>query len=284
MLLRNTLDILYKLTVRSIIDYGLTIFGTTLKQSDLDRLERLQYSAAKICTGALHLTSKEKLNIELGWESIKTRIDFLGLCFFQKIHVGETRPLVTTYMTEYNANPNSRQKGTYSLHPNYGVKFTNSFFPYFTKKWNCLPRSIRFLSLPDFKATLKIQLKPAKVKYFAYGGKLPNKLLTRLRVGKSHLNCHSFITGKSESPACLCYEKNETVLHYLLFCFLYTVERQVLFDQVAQYLPNFLRFPQSKKVDILLNGCDKLNHDANIEITKNVQNYILKTKRFLIRI
>ena len=160
---------------------------------------------------------------------------------------------------------------------------TPSSHAYFTKKWNNLPRSFRLLDLPDFKAALKVQLKPTKVKYFAYGGKLSNKLLTRLRVGKSFLNSHSFIIGKSESPACLCHEKNETVLHYLLFCFLYTVERQVLFDQVTHYLPNFPQFPQSKKVDILLNGCEKLNHDSNVEITKNVQNYILKTKHFLVR-
>ena len=280
---RNTLDILYKLTVRSIIDYGLTVFGSTLKQSDLDRLERLQYSAGKICTGALHLTSKEKLNLEMGWESIKTRIDFLGLSLFHKIHVGETRPLIKTYMTDYIVKPNSKLNATYKLHPNYGVKFSNSFFPYFTKKWNSLPRSIKFLDLPEFKSALKTELKPTKIKYFAYGGKLPNKLITRLRVGRSFLNGHSFCIGKSESPSCLCHEKNETVLHYLLFCFLYTFERQVSFDQVTQYLPNFLRLSQSKKVDFLLNGCPKLNHDSNVEITKNVQNYILKTKRFIIR-
>ena len=125
---RNTLDILYKLTVRSIIDYGLVIFGSTLKLSDLERLEKLQYCAAKICTGALHLTSRDKLNKEMGWGSIKTRIDFLGLSLFHKIHLGETRPLIKTYTTKYSVKPNSRQDGGYRLHKNYGVKFSNSFF------------------------------------------------------------------------------------------------------------------------------------------------------------
>ena len=76
---RNTLDLLYKLTVRSIIDYGLIVYGTSLKQSDLKRYDQIQYRAGKLITGALHLTSSEKLNIELGWESIQTRVDFLGL-------------------------------------------------------------------------------------------------------------------------------------------------------------------------------------------------------------
>ena len=83
---RNTLDMLYKLTtgIRSVLDCGLVIFGTTLNQADLNRLERVQYRAAKLVTGALHLTSMEKLNKELDWETIRTkfRVDFLGLSLF----------------------------------------------------------------------------------------------------------------------------------------------------------------------------------------------------------
>ena len=50
-LTRKTLDLLYKLTIRSVIDYGIIVWGTTLKQSDLDRLEKIQYRAAKLVTG-----------------------------------------------------------------------------------------------------------------------------------------------------------------------------------------------------------------------------------------
>ena len=83
---RQTLDILYKLTVRSIIDYALPVYCKTLKQSDLARLENLQYRAAKFVTGAYHLTSKDKLFCELGWESIQKRCDLLSLNIFHKIH------------------------------------------------------------------------------------------------------------------------------------------------------------------------------------------------------
>ena len=84
---RKTLDLLYKVIVRSIMDYAMPIYSNTLKLTELARLERMQYRAAKLVTGALHFTSQDKLNTELGWESIKTRIDFLGLCLFQKIHL-----------------------------------------------------------------------------------------------------------------------------------------------------------------------------------------------------
>ena len=93
---RNTLDLLYNITVRSVIDYALPIYANNLKLTDLARLDRLQYRAGKLVTGALHLTSRDKLNVELGWENFQTRINFLGLSLFQKIHKYQTRPLIRT--------------------------------------------------------------------------------------------------------------------------------------------------------------------------------------------
>ena len=50
MLKRKTLDLLYKITVRSVIDYSLPLYANSLKKTDLARLERLKYSAAKLVT------------------------------------------------------------------------------------------------------------------------------------------------------------------------------------------------------------------------------------------
>ena len=76
---RQTLDLLYKITVRSVIDYALPVYFNILTQKQKMRLEQIQYRAAKLVTGALHLTSKDKLNTELGWEIIKKRSEILGL-------------------------------------------------------------------------------------------------------------------------------------------------------------------------------------------------------------
>ena len=166
----------------------------------------------------------------------------------------------------------------------YGVAFQKSFFPYFTKKWNELPISIRGLPIFEFKIKLKSLLTPTKSRHFAYGPKLGNKLLTRLRVGRSYLNSHSFSIGKTPSPECKCHHPNETIMHYIMHCFLYTIERQSLFVQIAQVVPNFSNLPQYKQLDLLLNGYSNPDyHDENIEITKLIQKYILSSKRFLIR-
>ena len=63
---RKTLDLLYKTIVRSLIDYSLPILANNLKQTDLSRLERIQYKAAKIVTGTLHFSSQEKLKFAFG--------------------------------------------------------------------------------------------------------------------------------------------------------------------------------------------------------------------------
>ena len=83
---RKTLDLLFKVTVRSVIDYALPIYSNNLKISNINRLEQLQYNGAKLVTGSLKYTSRIKLNEDLGWETIRERIDFLGLNIFHKIH------------------------------------------------------------------------------------------------------------------------------------------------------------------------------------------------------
>ena len=150
---RKTLDLLYKVTVRSVIDYALPIYGNNLKIIDLNRLEQLQYRASKLVTGSLNFTSRDRLNEELGWESIRKRIDYLGLNIFHKIHVRETRPLLTKCLTKWDWQKHHylRSKGGYLPYPNNGFRFSNSFFPYISKIWNNLPKSTQSLSLVILK-------------------------------------------------------------------------------------------------------------------------------------
>ena len=105
---------------------------------------------------------------ELGWETVKKRIEFLGLSIFHKIHVGETRPLLKKCLTKFELEKthNLRSKAGYLPYPNYGNKYLNSFFPYITKIWNNLPSSLKSLNLLDFKIELKSYLKQDRIKHF----------------------------------------------------------------------------------------------------------------------
>ena len=144
----------------------------------------------------------------------------------------------------------TRNYKSYQNYPNFGVKLSKSFFPYFTKMFCALAPTMSILELSEFKKELKV----SKFKHFSYVSKLGNKLITRLRVGRSFLHSHSYAVGKAISPECSCHARQETSRHYLLHCFLYTVERQNLLDLVSQHVPNFNQLPLYKQENILLFG------------------------------
>ena len=285
LLSRQTLDLLYKLTVRSVIDYALPVYFNTLKQTEIARLENLQYRAAKIVTGALHYTSKDKLNTELGWETIADRGKLLSLNIFHKIHLHETRPMIRSCMPKLDIGRQHimRSKGGYIPFKYKGKDFNNSFFPHTSKLWNSLSKDIQCKDLDEFKLCTKKEIKPPRYKHFSRGSKLGNTLLTRIRVGRSYLNQHSFTIGHADSPECLCHFKSESSEHYFLDCFLYSLERQKLFSLIEHHVPNFKQLNKKQKLDLILQGVN-INDDeflsVNTTITKAVQIFILTTKRF----
>ena len=249
------------------------------------RLENLQYKAGKLVTGALHFTSKAKLNDELGWENFTERGNMLSLSFFHKVHLHETRPLIRTCMPklDYENTCNTRSNGGYIPLRYKGACFEKSFFPTTLKLWNLLPKDIQHKDLVEFKLCIKQRFKPPKYKHFHKGSKLGNTLLTRIRVGRSFLNQHKFTIGFSSTPECICHFKTESPKHYFMDCFLYTLERQRMFSLIEHYVPNFPRLNISQKLDIILNGVDPENLEyttTNTTITYSVQEYILATKRF----
>ena len=51
---RSTLDLLYKITIRSVLDYSLFVYFHNLNQLDIAKLNKIQYRAAKLVTGTLY--------------------------------------------------------------------------------------------------------------------------------------------------------------------------------------------------------------------------------------
>ena len=283
---RKTLDILYKVTVRSTFDYGLHIFYHTLTQSNKKRLDQLQYKAAKLVGNALHYTNQVKLEKNLGCESIKSRAEVLGLSVYQKIHFNKTRRLIQQCMTGPDNNLyNLRNNGNKRLrHPHLRKNFNNSFFPYFTTLWNNLPQKMRCSDIDFFKEQLHQKYKPPNIKFYSYGTKTGNGLITRLRVDRSYLNAHAYSIGLAQSPQCSCGAMQETTLHMLNLCPIHASGRRVLFDLVGQLVSPFTKFNHRQKMYTLLYGYKSDNKDyhyINIQITLAVQNFLINTKRFV---
>ena len=176
------------------------VYYHTLRLSEKAKLDKVQYTAGKIVSGALHLTSKDKLNTELSWESIKSRADFLGLTLFHKIATSKTRPLVRTCLPKLKTNCDTLRSGNFMQFPYLGEKYAKSFFPYFTKQYSSLDSKTRKLIPEEFSVYLSKSLKPPKFKHFAYGhSKYANMLLARIRIGYSYLKAHSYSTGHSDT-------------------------------------------------------------------------------------
>ena len=279
---RSTLDLLYKVCVRSTIEYGLVLYWHTLKPTQKAQISRIQYRGAKICSGALHFTSQLRLEQDLSWGSIDSRARFLGLSIFHKIHLGASRPLIKSCMPEINSN-NTRSAGLYKKTKYFSQKYNNSFFPLFSEFWSKLGLNLR--SEQDmllFKENLKLSFKPKRQKHYAYGDKHTNALHCRLRVGRSFLKSHSFAINMSPSDRCLCGEI-DTIQSYFLSCFLFQNERQVLLDKINQIFPRFQKMSKSEQCNVLLYGINTDNilpDPRNRLITYAVHNFITKTNRF----
>ena len=76
---------IYKTFVRPHFDYGDMIYDQTYNASFHRKLESVQYSACLAITGTIRGTSYEKLNQELGLETLQSRRWFKKLCLFYKI-------------------------------------------------------------------------------------------------------------------------------------------------------------------------------------------------------
>ena len=289
---RKTLDILFKLQIRSIIDYCLPVFGPSLSKKQIAKLNKIQYRAARIAAQVPKCASASKLYCDLGWETIEDRIKFLSLTLFQKIHTGATRPLTRSCLPPRSVSATDTRSGkTYSKYPFsdkiISATLKDSFFEKTVKQWENLPKETKQTwDINEFKELISKSLKPAKIKLFNYGSKFHNSIHTQLRIGRSQLNEHLFKIGISQTEGCLCGHPKESTEHLLLDCFMYDKERKELLSYLQNtrgvLCNNFNTYTREALVLTLLNGEDHHNYDRypyNKLLFRAVQGFLAKTGR-----
>ena len=84
-LARSSLLIIYKLFLRPHLDYGDIIYNQGYNTTFHQKMEAVQYNAGLAITGAIKVSSKEKLYLELSLETLLTKRMFKKLCYFYKI-------------------------------------------------------------------------------------------------------------------------------------------------------------------------------------------------------
>ena len=170
--------------------------------------------------------------------------------------------------------------------PRFNVKhnfFKNSFFPSSVIEWNNLDKSIRSSeNLALFKKSILQFIRPTSNRTFNCLNPIGIKLITRLRLGLSHLRDHKFKHNFLDclNPICYCGQDIETSVHYLLHCPIFSDERSIFFNNIRRIDENILSDSDPKISDTLLFGNSSFNDTKNTSILNTTIDYILSTKKF----
>ena len=161
--------------------------------------------------------------------------------------------------------------------------FKNSFFPSVVIEWNKLDPNIRnsensFI----FKKKLLKFMCPSGNSVFKYHNPKGIKLLTRLRLGLSHLREHKFKHGFLDSlnPICCCGHNIETSTHFLLHCSNYSTERLTFLNIIRNIDSNILSKNHLKVTETLLYGDSSYDHTKNTLIMNATIEFLFTSKIF----
>ena len=282
---RKTLINIYKAFIRPHIDYGDVIYDDPSNIKFSQKIESVQYNAALAITGAIRGTSREKLYQELGFEHLHDRRWFRRLCLFYKIKNDLTVPYLKNLLPETKSSSYSLRTNRINNVPSARTgRFQSSFFPYCISKWNQLePELQNSLTLSSFKHSLLRFIRPTASPIYNIQHSRGLKLLTRLRVGLSHLREHKFRHNFNDTIDPICYCRTnaiESVEHFLLQCPNHTHYRSSLFDNLRQNGISILPFCNSYLIKTLLFGSNEFNLTSNKTILSSVINFIIQSKRF----
>ena len=161
--------------------------------------------------------------------------------------------------------------------------FRNSFFPSAVIEWNKLNSDIRNVSsFSVFKQTILSFIRPKSNSVFNCHNPKGIKLLSRLRLGLSHLREHKFKHSFEDttSPLCSCNMDIETTAHYFLHCPLFFNERGTLLSTIRLIESKLLENTDSNLVNLLLFGDATKDVKTNTDILNATIKYILSSNRF----
>ena len=108
------------------------------------------------------------------------------------------------------------------------------------------------------------------------------KLLTRLRLGFSHLNEHKLWQNFRDtvSAMCDCGSELESTQHFLLRCPFFNCERKKLFESLHNIKPAILEFQKGFLSNIQLSDSDKFEETINRKILQSTITYLKSSSRF----
>ena len=151
-------------------------------------------------------------------------------------------------------------------------------------EWNKLDTSVALAdSLDLFKKSLIKTIRPLPNSLFNACDPLDIQLLTRLRVGLSHLRDHKFKYGFQDTinPLCPCRNmETEPISHFFLHCPFYANKRLNLIDELLLIVPKIQQFNENAVMELLLYGSKNFSNEINSKIINLSIHFIITSKRF----
>ena len=271
---RQTLSKLYCTMIRPILEYANVVFDNMPSHLS-DALERFQYQAGLVCSGALHGTSRVAVLQDLGWPTLAERREIYKLSLMFKIYNNLAPQYLVDLLLEDNRSHIMPLCHTYQSQVLCStLKLQKSFFPSSIFLWNSLPQDIlRLTNVNAFRKALyhhKLLLRPPS--YYSFGPRWLNIMHTRIRLNNSFLNSCLYARNMVDSPNCVCGDY-ENIVHFLFYCPRYMNIRWSLFVALGNILlpgvaPHLLvdHIGIDNIGSICLYGSTNLNHDQNISV------------------
>ena len=213
---------------------------------------------------------------------MKLRQWFRRLCYFFKIQSSG----LPQYLSGLIPKPSLRYTTRFSHLPDFKVRtelFRNLFFLYTVNEWNNLDNIIKLSeSYLMFRKRMLNLIRPKCNETYRIHNPTGLKLLTRLKLGLSHLNDHKFNHNfrGCVNPPRSCSLSVENNVHFFLHCHHFSLQRQTLMNNIKSIDKTIINAPDSALVNILLFGSSKYQYHINSKILNFSIDFILKTERF----
>ena len=220
-------------------------------------------------TRTIRGTSSKKLNQESGLESLKSRRWFRKLCYFNKILIEKSPTYLFNLIPNLNRVHETRHsKNISAIHLKHDL-FKNLFFPSTISEWNNLDWKMRNSgSLSIFKKNLLNFIRPCANSIFNVHNPYVSKLLTRLRLGLSHIRDQKFRHCFQDTQYPLLWYDTETIAHIFLHCPSFHTPRQTLMNNIRNINEQILSHGKDQLIQTFL----YCNPNCNLTVSRLILN------------
>ena len=242
---------------------------------------KLFNTTALAITGAIKDISREKLYQELGLEYLQQRRSMRRLCLFYKVvstklpaYILDCIPLVR----QSQGHPNTFN--SFSCRAEY---FENSYFPcVIGESNNQNPEIRRSGSYNIFRKSILNFIRPSAIKVYNINDTTIIKLITRLRLGFSHLREYKikYNFQGTLNPFCSRSIEVESSSHYFLCCHFFDALRATLMNDLRNIDRDLPTLRDEYLTNILLYGNQIYDDKANQITLIHIIRYIKDSRRF----